>query len=285
MSRVGVVVNPVGNPEGAHQLVTALESLHDVRVLETTKDDPGTAMAAEFVDDGCVAIVAGGGDGTVRAVAEALVNTDTDLVVLPSGTGNLLALNMGLPDSITDVARLISDGRSERIDVGIANDEVFLIMAGTGLDTTIMEETDRDLKDRIGALAYVMTALTHLRSDPFDISLSVDSTEPERMSVATILVGNMGRILGPLDVFPDSDWTDGRFDVLAVTAESLASWVEAASEAIGREGEHARRFTATEVGIDFDKPRTYQLDGEERPPADSVAIHIAREAVSVRRPR
>lgn len=285
MSRIGIVVNPVGEPDSAEELATQLRSEHDVRVLETTEADPGTAMASEFVSDGCDVVVACGGDGTVRATAEALVGTDVDLAVLPAGTGNLLALNLDLPDSVARVADLITSGRSEPIDVGSANGETFLIMAGTGLDTTIMEETRRDLKDRLGPLAYVMTALAHLDDEPFDISLSVDGAEPEHLSVATLLVANMGRVFGPLDLFPDSDWTDGQFDVMAVTADSLAAWVSAAREALGEPGEHARRFTAKEMNIRFDRPTTYQLDGEERAPAESIEIGIAQQAVNLRRPR
>lgn len=285
MSKVGVVVNPVGDPEGADELIGLLSAEHDVRCIETTEDDPGTAMASELASDGASVIVACGGDGTVRAAAQALVGTDADLAVMPAGTGNLLALNLDLPKSPADIAELVSRGRSELIDVGVANGEVFLIMAGTGLDTTIMENTDREIKDRLGPLAYVMTALSHLDDDPFDVTLSIDGGEPEPLSIATILVGNMGRIFGPVDVFPDSDWADGHFDVLAVTAESLAAWVSAARETLGEEGEHARRFDATRVVVEFEQPRTYQLDGEARPPADSVDTHIMRQALRVRRPR
>lgn len=284
MSKVGVVVNPVGDPDKASELIDLLSVEHDVRRVETTEDDPGTAMATELADEGASVIVACGGDGTVRAAAEALVGRDTDLAVLPAGTGNLLALNLDLPKSVREIAELVGRGRSELIDVGMANDETFLIMTGAGLDTTIMEDTDRDIKDRLGPLAYVMTALSHLADDPFDVSLSVDDGEPEQLSIATILVGNMGRILGPVDIFPNGDWADGRFDVLAVTAESLAAWVSAATEALGEEGEHARRFDATRVAVQFDRPRTYQLDGEARPPADSIDIHIKRQALRVRRP-
>lgn len=285
MSRVGMVVNPVGDPDGAEELIEVLNPDHDVRVVETTEDDPGRSMAEELLEDGCSVIVACGGDGTVRATAEALVGTDAELIVMPAGTGNLLALNLGLPDAVGDVASLVDSGRCDRIDVGMVNGEAFLIMAGTGLDTTIMEKTDRGLKDRLGPVAYVMTALSHLGDDPFGISLSVDGASPETLSVATVLVGNMGRIFGPLDVFPDADWSDGRFDVLAVTAESLAAWIAAAKETLGEPGEHARRFVAQSVVVEFDRPRSYQLDGEERPPADAIDIRIEPGALNVRRPR
>lgn len=284
MSRVGIVVNPVGDPDAAEELAAELRADHDVHVLETTEDDPGAEMASRFASDGCDVVVACGGDGTVRATAESLVGTDVDLAVLPAGTGNLLALNLDLPGSVPDVAALIAGGRSELIDVGRANGETFLIMAGTGLDTTIMEDTGRELKDRVGPLAYVMTALAHLGDDPIDITLSVDGGEPDRLSIATVLIGNMGRILGPLNIFPDSDWTDGHFDVMAVTADSLAAWVSAAKEALGEPGEHARRFTAKSIGLEFETPTSYQLDGEERPAASSIDIQITQQALSLRRP-
>lgn len=284
MSRVGLVVNPVGDPDRAGELAELLKRDHDVRTLETTEDDPGTSMASEFCDDGCDVVVASGGDGTVRATAEALVGTDVELVVLPAGTGNLLALNLDLPSAVADVADLVAGGGSERIDVGYANDEAFLIMAGAGLDTTIMEETARSLKDTLGPAAYALTALSHLGDEPFDVELTVNGGRPNRMSVATVLVGNMGRVLKPVDLFPDSDWSDGRFDVLAITADSLASWVSAAREALGDPGDYVRRFGARHMTIGFDTPRTYQLDGDERPDARSIDIRIEQGALKVRRP-
>ncbi len=156
MKKVGVVVNPVGEPDKAHQLIESLERVAEVQMLETTEEDPGTAMAKHLADDGCDVVVAAGGDGTVRACAEGLVGTDTSLAVLPLGTGNLLAANLDLPDSLDEIVDLVSNGEDVQIDVGEVNGEVFLIMAGFGLDTTIMDATERESKDRLGQVRHLL---------------------------------------------------------------------------------------------------------------------------------
>lgn len=287
MKQVGVVVNPVGEPDKARQLVELLEQFADVSVLETTEDDPGTAMAKQFADDGCDVVVAAGGDGTVRACAEGLIGTDVSLAVLPLGTGNLLAANLGLPDSLEEIAEVVDAGTDVRIDVGEANGEVFLIMAGFGLDTTIMDSTERESKDRLGPMAYVLTALSHLDDEPVDATIVIDDDQPIELSVATCLVGNMGKVLGALDVFPDAAWDDGSLDALAISAQGVIDWVAAASDTLSseEETEHVSRWTADRVLIEFGNPQPYEMDGEPRPPVARLDIRTRPRALSVRRPR
>lgn len=287
MTRVGVVVNPVGEPEKAHELVGLLKRIADVSVLETTEDDPGTAMAKQLAEDGCGVVVAAGGDGTVRACAEGLVGTDVSLAVLPLGTGNLLAGNLGLPESLEEIVEAVDSGDDVKIDVGEVNGEVFLIMAGFGLDTTIMESTDRESKDRLGPMAYVLTALSHLDDEPVNVKLRIGDDEPIEFSVATCLVGNMGKVLGALDVFPEAEWDDGSLDALAISAQGVLDWALAARDTLAAEEatEHVSRWTTDHVQIEFDGPQAYEMDGEARPAIARLDIRIRPRALNVRRPR
>ena len=287
MKKVGVVVNPVGEPDKAHQLIESLERVAEVQMLETTEEDPGTAMAKHLADDGCDVVVAAGGDGTVRACAEGLVGTDTSLAVLPLGTGNLLAANLDLPDSLDEIVDLVSNGEDVQIDVGEVNGEVFLIMAGFGLDTTIMDATERESKDRLGPMAYVLTALSHLDDNQVDATILIDDDQPIELSVATCLVGNMGKVLGSLDLFPEAVWDDGSLDALAISAQGVLDWAAAARETLSAEEETERvsRWTADRVVVEFDRPQPYQMDGEPRPAVPRIEIEIRPRALSVRRPR
>lgn len=284
-ARIGVVVNPVGEPDTAEELIDRLKATADVGVVETTEEDPGKAMTNELVAEGHTIVVAAGGDGTVRACAEALVGTEIPLVVLPLGTGNLLAANLDLPHSVRGVVDVVFHGADVEIDVGRANGEVFLVMAGFGLDTTIMESTEQGAKDVAGPLAYVMTALAHLGDEPVSAAVTIGDEQPSEMSVATCLAGNMGRVLGALDVFPDAVWDDGELDFLAITAEGLAEWAVAAGETLTsvQEGKHVSRWKSSRVVIQFRSPTPYQIDGEARPEAERIEFWTERRALKVRK--
>lgn len=283
--RVGVVVNPVGDPDTADELIERLKARTDIRVAETAEDDPGKGMTEELVADGHSIVVAAGGDGTVRACAEALAGTEVPLVVLPLGTGNLLAANLDLPHSVNGVLEVVFDGVDVEIDVGRANGEAFLVMAGFGLDTTIMESTEQASKDRIGPLAYVMTALAHLGDDPVSATVTIGDAPPSELSVATCLAGNMGRVLGALDVFPEALWDDGALDILAITAEGLAEWSLAAGEALTsvEEGKHVSRWRTPRAMIRFRSPTPYQIDGEARGEVERIDLETEQRALKVRK--
>lgn len=285
MIRVGVVVNPVGEPESAAELVEHLRAVADVTVLETTEDDPGRAMAQQLAQQGCSVVVAAGGDGTVRACAEGLVGSDASLAVLPLGTGNLLAANLGLPDAHDDIVDIVVNGEDLSIDVGEVNGEVFLIMAGFGLDTTIMESTERETKDRLGPLAYVLTALSHLDDEPVDAKITVDDDAPFVSSVATCLVGNMGKVLGAIDVFPEAVYDDGILDGLAISAQGVLDWTAAARETLSAEdaGERVTRWKGQRVLIEFERPQPYEMDGEAREEVEKIEISVRPRALKVRR--
>lgn len=283
--RVGIVVNPVGDPDTADELIDRLKATADVRVVDTTEEDPGKGMTRQLLGDGCEIVVAAGGDGTVRACAEALAGTEVPLVVLPLGTGNLLAANLDLPHSVEGVFDVVLDGVDVEIDVGRANGEAFLVMAGFGLDTTIMESTEQDAKERMGPLAYVMTALAHLGDEPVSATLTIGDHPPSEMSVATCLAGNMGRVLGALDVFPEAVWDDGELDILAITAEGMAEWAVVAGQTLTsvEEGKHISRWRSPRVVIQFRSPKPYQIDGEARAEAERIELGIEQRALKVRK--
>ncbi len=107
-----------------------------------------------------------GGDGTATEAADALVGTKVALAVLPSGTGNLLALNLGIPADADTAWHLALTAEARPLDVGRANGKVFLVMAGMGLDAHMVHDADRELKERLGVLAYLIAALRNLGRPP-----------------------------------------------------------------------------------------------------------------------
>lgn len=208
----------------------------DVRWWETTPDDPGQAVTELAVTAGADLIVVAGGDGTVRAVAEQLADSraDVELAIVPLGTGNLLARNLGVP--VNDVRAAFQraiDAEAQPLDVGWVEVELsagtqrhaFVVMIGFGIDAHMIAETDEDLKDRAGWLAYVESlgrAFSAAETVPFHIT--TDDRPARDEEGHTLLIANCGALQGGLTLLPDANPSDGELDYLLVSAEGFVQW-------------------------------------------------------------
>lgn len=206
--------------------------------IETTAEDPGVAMAREAVAAGVRVVLAVGGDGTVRAVVEGLRGSGTALALVPRGTGNLLARNLGL--ALDDVDEAISTafaGEERRIDLGVARlhreggdspeERVFLVLGGVGLDAQMLVNTDDELKKRAGWLAYVQAIGRSLKGGRrIKLSYRIDGAEPHRARVHTLMVGNVGLLTGDVVLLPDAEIDDGVLDLVALRPDGLVGWAQ-----------------------------------------------------------
>ena len=266
----------------------------------TSVEDPGTGQARAAVATGADVVCALGGDGTVRAVAEALAGTHTPLGLLPSGTGNLLARNMALPladlesalhvaltgqNKRVDVARL----RAERPDGEEATEHVFVVMAGLGFDATIMAATDDDLKAKVGWPAYLVGGMRNLRGDRFHVRVSAgpDETVVFDGRTRTAVVGNCGKLMGGIDLMPDARIDDGLLDSILITPRTVAGWVAVAARVLGRKGTsgaRVHRHTATRFVVTPSRPEALQVDGDVVGVATSLTAEVWPGALLVRVP-
>ncbi len=279
----------VYNPASAEAEVEALRELlaeHGIEAgwFETTEDDPGTGQARQALADGADLVVACGGDGTVRACAEALAGSSGTLAVIPAGTGNLLARNFGIPTDVPGALNTALTGDRTTIDVGVVNDEIFTIMAGAGIDAAIMANTPRAAKNAVGSLAYVATAGREvLQSSPVRGEVSVDGQASYDGPISTVLVANLGRLQAGVDLIPDADPADGTLEVLVLAADSLSDWAKAATAAVSgdeRPGTVERAAGST-FTIQLDEPLPYELDGEPRPATTHLTVDVRSRALTV----
>jgi diacylglycerol kinase (ATP) len=244
--------------------------------LETTAKDPGTGQARQAVQDGATLICPLGGDGTVRAVASALVGTETPLGLLPGGTANLLARNLNLPiDSLDDALKVALTGQNKRIDVGRLTvnqsgeherpeEHIFLIMAGIGFDAAIMAAPER-LKKTVGPLAYMISGAKALRGPQFKIRVKIDDEAEFSRRARTIVIGNCGKITGGLMLMPRAQVDDGLLDAVILSPVGVVGWVSVAGRVIsqkrkGHERVDHRRLRS--VSIRCDRPEAVQIDGD-----------------------
>lgn len=275
--RVHIIVNPASGQDRP-----VLSILNDVfhpsgidwEVFITKKAGDAVRFAREAVAAGVDAVGVYGGDGTVMEVASALVNTNMPLAIFPGGTANVISVELGIPSDPAEACAVVTGGRStiRSIDVGQYGDHVFLTRLGMGLESNVIEHTDREQKDRMGWLAYALNTLREL-ADPkvsrYRLTLDGEVIETEGL---TCVVANSGIITpnsgvpgrGVLSFAPGISVSDGLLDVVVIRRGDLGSLMAvAASMMAGNEdAEPLQHWQAREVTVEADPPQTIQLDGE-----------------------
>ena len=292
--------------------------------LETTVEDPGVGQAREAVDRGAKLVVAVGGDGTVRAVAEALVHTQVPMALLPLGTGNLLARNLDIP--VGDHAAAITaalDGKDRTIDVGWVavqrwaaaeaedpdegvtgpaadpdpdREHIFLVIGGVGFDAAMVASTDEDLKAKVGWIAYFVAGVRHLHGRRSRVRVRLDGRAWQELRLRSLLVGNCGKLPGGLQLLPDAVLDDGWLDIAAIdTRGGVAGWAQLLGEVVLQGFGLRNPLPAARIGrIDHTRARQVdmqltggehvQLDGDVLGQVAELAARVDPGALVVRVP-
>jgi YegS/Rv2252/BmrU family lipid kinase len=273
--RVAVVLNPskVGDVEvfkSRTAAAAALAGWSEPLWFETTVEDIGHGQAARALRSGVDLIVAAGGDGTVRAVCEEAALTGIAVGILPHGTGNLLARNLGVPLNIRDALEVVFDGQDKAIDLGTYStdsgiDTSFLVMAGLGMDAAIMTGVNDQLKEKVGWLAYFVSGVKAARYPAMKVQIAVDDGEPRKFRARTVVVGNVGFLQGGIPLLPDARLDDGQLDVVVLAPKRFIGWLAIIVRVLGRQkrtNDKLDRLTGSTVVITAERPMPMQLDGD-----------------------
>jgi diacylglycerol kinase family enzyme len=249
--------------------------------LETTPDDPGHGQARKAVEAGATVVFVCGGDGTVMSALGALVGTDAAMAILPAGTGNLLAANLGLSTDLTTGIEIALEGGLRRLDVGAADDRYFAVMAGMGFDAHMLEATSDTAKARIGWAAYVVGALRHLKDRPMRVTVRVDDGEPMRRRARSVLVANVGRLQGGVRLLTEASPDDGLLDVAILTPRTLRHWAALGWGVIRRNGHvpSMQVLRGARVEVLSDRPQPRQLDGDVIDPGPRLFAEVRPDAL------
>jgi len=311
--RLAVVLNPTkldSVADDVHEVIARVceqQGWDEPLFLETQEHDVGFGQTRQALAEEVDLVCAFGGDGTVRAVAQEMVDSGVPMGLLPGGTGNLLARNLEVPtDDLARSVEVAITGRNRHIDVGwmrLNPDEAhleehvgegstagvqrhaFLVMAGLGLDAAIMEDTSEKLKAKIGWTAYVPAGLKHLLVERFKAHLSVDGAPPTTVRARTVLVGNCGRLTGGINLIPDAQPDDGTLDVVVIAPKGLAAWVAVAARVLAKSGRTTQtldRHRCQSVGIRVDHDQKIELDGDIIGAATHVEVEVQARALIVR---
>jgi len=231
---------------------------------QTTPEEPGHSQTEAAVLAGAEIVFVAGGDGTILSAVSRLVGTDTAMAVLPAGTGNLLAANLGLATDVAAGLEVALEGGLRRLDVGEVDGQQFTVMAGMGFDARMLDATSDTAKARIGWPAYVLGALRHVTDRRMNVAVRIDGGEPIRRRAQTVLVANVGRLQGGVHLLTEAKPDDGLLDVAILTPRTLRHWLALGWAVLRRKQRvpSMEVFRGTRVEVVSDRIQPRQLDGD-----------------------
>ena len=296
--RLSVVLNPI-KVEDVGQFRSIVSSMaveagwSEPTWHYTTVEDPGTGMAEAAAVEGADLVMVCGGDGTVREVCAELAGTGVPVGIVPAGTGNLLARNLGIPLYIRAAIDVALNGQDRAIDlVEVGGDGIedthFMVMAGMGFDAAIMEGVNEDLQKRVGWVAYVFSGLKSLMFPAVRVEVSVDGGEFTRHRARTVVVGNVGFLQAGLPLLPDAAIDDGLLDVVILHPRNFFSWIPLAWRVLLKlkhTDELVNRMTGASVVVRSGSDTPRQLDGDSIGPGRELRMQCVHGRLLVRVPR
>lgn len=285
----------------------------EVDWVETTEEEPGETQAREAAHNGADMVIACGGDGTVRSVATGLRGTSAALGIFPEGTGNLLARNLGLPLDLDQAVKAAYGGRERTIDFcqadvvrpdGSEESIHFAVMAGVGVDAQMIVNTDDDLKKRFGILAYAIAIVKSLGGgNRLKVTHELDNEGPKRTSAHSVIVGNCGELIGPIQLIPDAEPDDGILDMVIMRPKDLLGWgqifgsiaLQIVTKAIAKARGRSHRTTGQRKDLKtlcymtgetfrakLSRPEVFEVDGDTVGEVTEFKVSLENLALKVR---
>lgn len=259
--------------------------------LPTAATDPGRAMARAALESEVDLVLVAGGDGTVRVVAGELAGSGTRAALIPSGTGNLLARNLGIPLDMgraLDVALAGRDGAIDvlRVRVPGRDPDHAVVMCGVGADAAVLNDTDENLKRQIGIGAYVVAALGHIRTRPVRTTVTIDDGEPLVRDSSLTMVCNVSDLQAGLRLAPGASAMDGILDVLVASPSGQTELAQLVAAVLSQSAtpDTLELRTGRRVRIGLATEQLYQLDGDVEGTAGELDFEVLPGALRLRLP-
>jgi undecaprenyl-diphosphatase len=250
-------------------------------------------LASRAVAAGAGLVFAAGGDGTVRACAEALAGTGMPLAIVPLGTANLTARALGVPARAGRAVEAGFGGRDRTIDLGRADGAAgadgiwFTAMAGIGLDAAVVASASERLKRRLGWAAYAAAGVRRLALPPRGFTIRLDGAEPLRRQARSVVVANAGLLPGGFTLLPGARLDDGVLDVGILAPSGGWDWIRLAGRVLATRRGQSRaleRRQARRVQVSADAVLPRQVDGEIVAPGRALTVSVCPGTLVVRVP-
>jgi YegS/Rv2252/BmrU family lipid kinase len=269
-----LIFNPVAGQGNSEQDLATIKSLlepeFDLDIQFTTEEISGGELARQAVKNNAEIIIASGGDGTVSAVAEALVETDIPLGAIARGTANAFANALDIPDTIEAACQVIIDGATKKVDAAICNGQPMILLVGIGFEAETVNDADREAKNRLGTLAYILSGFKQLQKfEKFETIIETDnkiiSVEANAITVANAAPPSSILAHGTAGVIYD----DGLLDVTIIAPENRANAIavsyhllQSASSNEAAERNDIGYLRTSWVKVTTNPPQKVVLDGE-----------------------
>lgn len=295
---VAVIYNPakVGDEQTFRRHVT-----HEARVREwgdphwltTSAADPGYAMTRDAIALRPDLVLVAGGDGTVRVVCSELAHSGIPLGIIPAGTANLLARNLGIALDESDALRIAFDGTptpTDLVKVTIDGDrrhaEHFAVMGGLGIDGVVMAETNAQLKSVVKSVAYFVAVAQNINTAPVQATVTLDGRMVNDNPATLMLVGNVGEVQAGLALFPHGTPFDGELDLIVTSPRGFGQWFKWGLKVLKKQTSHSvTEMQGRRVEIQVAEPMPYQFDGDTLGEASTFEAEVVPGAVTVMLPR
>ncbi|KQR90975.1 MAG: NAD(+)/NADH kinase [Microbacterium ginsengisoli] len=313
-AHAAVVYNPAKiSIDRVRPAVTAQQRSHgweETRWFETASEDSGRCAAEQALAGEPTVVIVVGGDGTVRAAAEVMQGTGIPIALVPAGTGNLLARDLGVP--LNDISACVSvafSGELRNVDVGVAELEelagrrashVFMVMAGIGLDAAMAQNTSTIAKRHLGWFAYVAPiARSIIANRLFHLDYRIDRGRARSTRAHTVIVGNCGTLTGNMLLIPAAVIDDGLLDVVMMRPRGRFGWARIGTrltlQGIARRSRLSRELLrrapvfhalayvqGRQFEARFETPHLVELDGDSFGHAIRVRVSVRPGALGVR---
>lgn len=286
--RVRLIVNPAaGRGASALPVISAALTAAGIEweASHTRQAGDAARFAAAAVEAGVDAVAVCGGDGTLMEAAGSMIGSDVPLAILPAGSANVLATELGIPRGLAEACSLLVSAKRKKIDAGILSGRFFFIGAAMGLQAEIVKGADRPAKNRFGLFAYFLSAVAALRRSRRTVyHLTIDGRERSVRGV-TCLVANTGNLgFSAVSLDRHIDASDGLLDVVVVRKASLGLLGLLAVTLIRRERpadlELVEHWQGRRITVTAGAPQAVQCDGEMLD-AVSLEIEVVPEAITV----
>ena len=284
------IYNPNSGDESGEEFIGEVQKylegyFEEVILRETKKEGDGTRFVEETKDIDAIGVY--GGDGTVNEVLLGMHKTSSraKLLILPGGTGNLLAKKLGIDDDKEAALRSFDFKRTKKIDLGKVNDEIFSLFASIGAVPEAIHEVSSEEKSKFGGLAYIKKSIEKLASSE-EYKLQVKSDGGDYSGPVDHLIVGLTNKIGKLEFTQENEeMNSGKANLFILTRDTLKDRLEALKDSIAgevEEGENVLYYTVKEVEIDSLDGEKVSLDIDgDKGPSLPVKIKILRERVEV----
>ncbi|HST67988.1 MAG TPA: diacylglycerol kinase family protein [Mycobacteriales bacterium] len=266
----------------------AAAGVEDPLWYEVNKSRKAPKRARAALKEGADLVLVWGGDGMVQRSVDALAGSGVPVGLLPAGTANLLASNLGIPDNLEAAVKTALHGDRRTLDLGLLTagdvEEHFAVMAGAGFDAELVGGADRRAKARLGKLAYFRSGLAGIRGPVVRARVKVDGTLWYEGPASCVLLGNVGRIVGGVPAFDDADPSDGLLEVGVTTASGVLQWARTLGRMTFGRSDHSQFIRITrgrKITVKLAKPLPIELDGGARDDARKLTATVAAGALIV----